>query len=112
MRSVVAAQLASQLVSFVVLAVLFRQLGPDPFGLLGMVMPLLLLARMLGGLSLQVASVQRPDLSAAESSWLFWTQIALGGLVAVGFALSGHLLAWAFSSPNWSYCVMPCRRLF
>ena len=98
MRSVVAAQLASQLVSFVVLAVLFRQLGPDPFGLLGMVMPLLLLARMLGGLSLQVASVQRPDLSAAESSWLFWTQIALGGLVAVGFALSGHLLAWAFSS--------------
>ncbi|MEE3368067.1 MAG: oligosaccharide flippase family protein [Planctomycetota bacterium] len=98
MRSVVAAQLASQLVSFVVLAVLFRQLGPVPFGLLGMVMPLLLLARMLGGLSLQVASVQRPELSTDESSWLFWAQVALAGLVAVGFALSGHLLAWAFSA--------------
>ena len=100
MRSVVAAQLASQLVSFVVLAVLFRQLGPLPFGLLGMVMPLLLLARMLGGLSLQVASVQRPELSTDESSWLFWTQVALGGLVAIGFACSGHLLAWAFSTPE------------
>ena len=100
MRAVVAAQLASQLVSFAVLAVLFRQLGPEPFGLLGMVMPLLLLSRLLGGLSLQVASVQRPELSDEESSWLFWTQVALGAVVAIGFALSGHLLAWAFSTPG------------
>ena len=68
MRAVVTVQLASQVVSFVVLAMLFRQLGPDPFGLLGMVMPLLLLARMLGGLSLHVATVQRDQLSDAEAS--------------------------------------------
>ena len=99
MRAVVTVQLASQVVSFVVLAMLFRQLGPDPFGLLGMVMPLLLLARMLGGLSLHVATVQRDQLSDAEASWLFWMQLGSATLAAIGFALVGNLLAWAYQVP-------------
>ncbi|NQT16463.1 MAG: hypothetical protein HQ582_27135, partial [Planctomycetes bacterium] len=46
-RLVILAQIGSQLVSLGVLAVLYRLLGLHPYGLLGMVVPLLLLVRIL-----------------------------------------------------------------
>ena len=79
----IAAQAASQLVSLVVLAALYRRLGPDPYGLLGMVLPVLLLGRILIASGLDVAAIQQADLSHRQASALFWLNQGLGLVTAL-----------------------------
>jgi len=95
-RAVAATHLAGQLVSLAVLTVLLRLLGPNPFGLVAMVMPLLVLSRTLTALGLNVATVQRETLSREEASTVLW--ITLG----VGATTTGLLLALA-SPVAWLY---------
>jgi PST family polysaccharide transporter len=98
---VIVALVASQLVSLAVLAALYRQLGPEPYGLLGMVLPLLLLGRILIASGLDVAAVQKAELSHQQGSALFWLNQALGlgmglataacaPLVVAFYSLRGH----------------------
>ncbi len=89
---VVAAQAASQLVTLAVLAVLFRRLGVESFGLLGMVTPLLLLVRIFVASGLDVAAVQRAELSDRQVSSLFWINQGLGLTMAAAIAAAAPLL--------------------
>jgi PST family polysaccharide transporter len=96
-RAVIAAQIASQLVSLAVLAVLYRVLGREPYGLLGMVLPLLLLVRILIASGLDVATVQDADLSDHQVSALFWVNQLLGLAMAVVTAACAPLVVWFYS---------------
>ena len=55
------AQIASQLVSFSLFAVLYRLMGPEPYGFLGMCLPLILILRSVSTLGLNVVTVQLPQ---------------------------------------------------
>ena len=95
-RAVIGAQVMSQLLSLLVLGVLYRKLGPEPFGLLGMVMPALLLARMAAAFGLQVSIVQTPALDASTRNQVFWMNQCLGLGAALAMLATGPLLAWLF----------------
>lgn len=99
-RATVLAQVATQLVSILVLAVLFRIVAPEEFGLIGMATPLLLLGRMLSSLGLNVATVQRETLASGQASTLFWygLMLAVGGaVVTCGL---GPAVAWWCQTPE------------
>ena len=91
------AQIASQLVSIVVLAVLYRLLGVRPYGLLGMVVPLLLLVRILLVSGLDVATIQEAELTDRQVSALFWVNQVLGLAMALLTAAVAPLLVWLYS---------------
>lgn len=95
-RAVILAQIASQLVSLAVLAALYRLLGLEPYGLFGMVLPLLLLGRILIASGLDVAAVQEADLSDRQVSALFWVNQALGLAMAALTAACAPLLVWFY----------------
>ncbi len=81
-----------QLTSTVALA---RLLGPESFGLVGMVLAVTALADQLKDLGLGSAVVQRPVLTQAHVSALFWINVGLGaGLAAVVVALAPALAAF------------------
>ena len=104
-RWVILAQVASQLVSFAVLAALYRLLMPEPFGLLGMVVPLLLLGKIFASLGLNVATVQRRQLTEGQLSTVFWANLLASLLVAVAVAACGPLFARLYQTPpltRWS----------
>lgn len=93
-RAVAAAQLASQLISLLVVAALWRLVDPGQFGLMAMVMPWVMLLRMLSTSGLFAAAVQRTDLSSRQLSTLFWWQLCLGAVTTALLAAGGPLLAW------------------
>ena len=95
-RAVAIAQVLSQFVSLAVLAVLLRLLGPDPFGLIGMVLPLLLLGRTLTAWGLPMASVQQRTLSHHQATSLFWITLALGLFLGAAIAALAPLVAWFY----------------
>jgi PST family polysaccharide transporter len=99
-RSVAAAQFASQIVSLLVLAGLYRLVEQSDFGLMGMAIPLVLLFRSLASAGLTVAAVQQEKLSPAESSSLFWLHLGLGTLVALVTAACAPLLALVYRTPQ------------
>jgi PST family polysaccharide transporter len=99
-RAVAIAQAASQLITLAGLAILFRLLDPAAYGLLGMVLPVLFFLRIFTKLGLNVATVQRPDLSAAEVSALFWVNLALGVATAAATALLAPAVAWFYEEPR------------
>ncbi len=95
-----AAQIASQVVSIATLAFLFRRLGPEPFGLIGMATPALLLARMLAGFGLQESVVQAEGMDDEARDRVFrMNQLAgLAGMVLM--LAAAPVLAWLFQSPS------------
>jgi O-antigen/teichoic acid export membrane protein len=79
---VFAAQIAGQIISIVSLAVLYRLLSATEFGVFGQVLPLAILPRMAATLGFTFATIQRPDLSPAERTALFWWNLLFGGIAA------------------------------
>lgn len=99
-RVVIATQVTSQLITIAVLAVLYRALGPDPYGLLAMVAPLLLLLRLVISGGLDVAAVQKTEISSPQVSALFWLNQILGLLTVLGALAAAPLLAWFYREPR------------
>jgi PST family polysaccharide transporter len=93
------AQLCAQFISLVTLMVLYRWIPPEDYGLLGMVLPVLLLLRIAATLGLNVTAVQRSHLSAAEASALFWWNIGLGAVISAVTVLASPLLASFYGQP-------------
>lgn len=93
---VIGAQIASQVVSLSVLAVLYRQLGLEPFGLLGMVIPLLAVVRILIASGLDVATIQEAELTDQQVSALFWLNQFLGVAMAVLIGAMAPAMAWFY----------------
>lgn len=99
-RAIAGAQVVSQLITIVTLAILFRLVAPSDYGLLGMVLPLLYFLRIFTKLGLNVSTVQRAELSAGEISALFWVNMALGAATTVATALLAPALAWFYAEPQ------------
>jgi len=93
LRVVLVAQLISQAISLAVLAALYRLVNPGDFGLLGMIVPWLLLLRNLSTAGLSVAAVQQPGLSSRQVGSLFWLQLALGSAATLFTAATAWVLA-------------------
>jgi len=99
-RYVLWAQLGSQVVSLVVLAGLYRLIDPVQFGLLGMIMPVVLLLRSFGTLGFNVAAVQHRDLTDSQATTLFWWQVASGGVLVLLLLALTPLLAALYDAPE------------
>ena len=94
-RWIVAGQLASQLISLLALAALYRLIAPEAFGLFGMAIPFVMVPRTLATLGLSAAAVQRHELTDDERALLFWMQAALGVLVTCGtYLIAGPAANW------------------
>lgn len=94
------AQIATQFVSLATLAVMMRLLSPEAYGLVGMVLPLVMLLRILATLGLNVATVQRPTLSDAQASSLFWLTLGLGMAAALVAAALAPGMARFYGEPH------------
>ncbi|MFL1404396.1 lipopolysaccharide biosynthesis protein [Marinobacter sp. M1N3S26] len=90
-------KLLFQLVSITVLA---RLLQPTDFGLVAMVTVFtgLAIVFMEGGLSM--ATIQRPHITHAQVSNLFWTNVALGGLLCLIYIAASPLVAWVYGEDS------------
>jgi O-antigen/teichoic acid export membrane protein len=95
-RSVFVLQIASQIISLIVIAILYRVVSRADFGFLGMIMPVVMLVRMLAAQSLNIATVQSASLDMRQHSSLFWIATIVGltsSLVVSGIA---PILAWIY----------------
>ncbi len=99
-RIITLAQIGSHLVSVVVVGALYHLIEPSAYGLLGMVLPVFVLFRQVIGWGLNVAAIQRSELSTGDSSNLFWLNLTLGIAGAVFMATTAPLLAWFNDEPS------------
>jgi len=88
---------AVQMLATVVLA---RLLTPADFGLLAMVTTFSLLLMNFGLNGFTEVVLQREDVDHRLASNLFWINVAMGIVLAVGFAAAGPLLAWLYAEPR------------
>jgi len=89
-----------QVLNLLFLAVLYRTLGVEPFGLIAMVMPLLYLSRILVFSGLDVATIQYQKLDLSQVSALFWVQQFLGLGLTFAVAALAPLVAWFYGEPR------------
>ena len=99
-RASLAAQFASQLASLVILAILYRLLKPEDYGLLGMALPAVMLPRMAVTLGIGAAIVQARELSAGQKTACFWFQQSLGLAAVVCTVTFGYFLAVVYEQPQ------------
>ncbi len=82
--------------TLVIFSILARLLGPEAYGLLGMVMVALTLGEVLVGGAVLESIIQKRDLDAGHKDTMFWT-LAGAGLAMTGLmAASAPLLAFLF----------------
>lgn len=99
-RKVLLLQIARQVVAISSAAALYRLLGPEPFGLYGMVIPLLMLPRMAATLGLSTAAVQSEHLSVDQRSAIFHVTVLLGMAAALFTGGLGHLFSRIYQVPD------------
>ena len=90
------AQLAKVIVQFGSVIIFSRLLSPVDFGLLAMVAPLYGLALIFQDFGLGHATVQSALVTPAQSSALFWLNIAVSLCLAVPLILGAPLVAWFY----------------
>ena len=82
------------------LVVLARLLPPSAFGLLAMVASLGAILDLVKEFGLSAATIQKPGISHAQVSALFWINTAAGALLGVGLMLAAPLLASFYGQPE------------
>ncbi len=98
-RRTLVAQGASHVVSLIVLASLYRLIGPRDFGLFAMVLPLLLLVRLFTSWGLNIATVQSRDVTPGLLSAFFWLHLALGLATTLVTVALAPLVVWFYDEP-------------
>lgn len=81
------------------LVVLARLLPPSAFGLLAMVASLGAILDLVKEFGLSAATIQKPSISHAQVSALFWINTAAGAVLGAGFTLAAPLLARFYGEP-------------
>lgn len=94
------AQVASQLLSLVALAIMLRTLGLEPYGLVGMVLPLLAFGRIFIYSGLDVAAIQHIEIDDQQASALFWMQQILGCVGSLLVAVCAPLVSHFYQQPE------------
>jgi PST family polysaccharide transporter len=95
----VAERLASQGITFAVLLLLARLLGPEKYGLVTLAATIALLGQMLLGETFSQALIQEKTIEPAHASSLFWMLAVIGTLSAAVLFFAAGLLADIFSQP-------------
>ena len=99
-RKVLILQVLRQAITVIGAIILFRLLDAGPFGLLGMVFPLMMLPRMAATLGVSVAAVQKKHLSSNQKTAIFWATLLLGVLASLATGIAGHLFAKLYDVPE------------
>jgi len=81
-------------------AVLGRLLTPGEFGLVAMVTVVTEFALMFRDMGLSTATIQRPEVSGAQVSTLFWVNAGIGAALAAITALLAPVLVWWNAEPD------------
>jgi PST family polysaccharide transporter len=82
------------------LTILARLLEPRDFGLLGMVTAFTGVLSLFRDFGLSAAAVQRPTLTEAQSSTLFWINFAVGALLAAISIIFAPLVSLFYHEPR------------
>jgi len=93
-------QAAQFALNFGSITILARLLTPQDFGLVAMVSTIIGFLRIFNDAGLSTATVQREDITHAQISNLFWTNVALGALVSLILAFSAPAVAWFYQEPR------------
>jgi len=80
--------------------VLVRLLEPGDFGLVAMVTALTGILRIIPDAGLSTATIQREDITHAQVSNLFWTNVALSGFASIAIAACAPGIAWFYGEPR------------
>lgn len=80
--------------------VLARLLLPQDFGLLAMVFAVMGFFRVFNEAGLSTATVQKEGITHAQVSNLFWTNVALGGVITLVLACFAPIVAWFYREPR------------
>jgi O-antigen/teichoic acid export membrane protein len=81
-------------------ATLARLLTPRDFGLVAMVMTIIGFLQIFRDMQLSTATIQRPDISHAQVSNLFWLNVAVSGAISVLLAALAPLIAAFYHEPE------------
>src|SRR5271165_587337 len=82
------------------MVVLARLLTPADFGVVGMVTACTGFLEMFRDMGLSVATIQRASITHAQTSMLFWVNLAAGGILAALCAATAPLLARFYHEPR------------
>ena len=88
--------------------ILARILMPGDFGLVGMVMPVIMVFQVLGNMGLTMAVLQRREVTPAQLSSLFYFNLSISVLLAGVLYLSAPLISNFYDTPQ----VDPIAQLF
>jgi len=80
--------------------VLARLLSPEEFGLVAMVMTVIGFLQVFRDMGLSTATIQRPDITHAQVSNLFWLNIAVSGAISLLVAAGAPVIAWFYHEPR------------
>ncbi len=98
------ATLASQAVKLLLqlgsIAVLARLLRPEDFGMVAMVLAFTGFFSRFKDFGLSIAAVQRADITDAQQTGLFWTNVLIGSGLTLGVAMMSPVLAWLYAEPR------------
>lgn len=95
-----AARSARLLLQFAATVVLARLLTPEDFGLVAMITVLTSFALLFGELGFSAALIQRPELSEAHRSSVFWLTLGLGALLSVAVFAAAPAVAGFYREPQ------------
>ena len=93
-------QISSQVISLLGVAILMRLLMPVDYGLVGMVVPVIMLLRIFTTLGLNVATIQRRELESAEVSSVFWMNVLFGLVTTAATVAVAPALGWIYGDPE------------
>ncbi len=94
------AQAVKSVVEVASTVILVRLLLPEEFGLVGMVASVTGFLAMFKDLGLSMATIQRPQISHAQVSMLFWVNLGFSALIMLMTMALAPALVWFFDEPR------------
>lgn len=79
--------------------ILARLLGPDDFGLIGMILVFTMFAQIFSDMGLAAALIQKPDIEQRHLNSVFWMNVLVGVLLAGALMAGAPLVASFYEEP-------------
>jgi O-antigen/teichoic acid export membrane protein len=93
-------QMGSQILKFIVAAILARILSPEDFGLIGMILIFSGFADLFNDMGFAAALIQKRDIDERHFSSVFWLNLCAAALMMALLVLGAPLLAHFFDQPK------------
>lgn len=94
------AQLVRFGLQFAYQIVIARLLLPGDFGLVALSGPAIAFVQIFSDLGLSSATIQHPNISQGQLSFLFWLNVAMGVVLAIVTACVAPLVGWFYGDPR------------